>query len=134
MKTIFNYTYEFLMFLSGITGFSYKEINIIIWFLIIPLTWVALIDKIKGQHHFKIGFSAITVITLLVIKDFSVVSDKLFDSSAEFLRSFDAIGSNYTASSVIICLLIPLVVYCILFRKIYLKQRMNKHEIDISTD
>jgi hypothetical protein len=123
MKDIFRYTYEFLMFLSRITGFSYKEINIIIWFIIIPLTWVALIDEIRGQHYFKIGFSAITVIALLVIKDFSVFSNKLFDISAEFLRGFDIIGSNYTASSVIICLVVPLIVYIILIRKAFFKRK-----------
>ena len=31
VKEIFNLTYKFLLLLSRLTGFSYKEINIIIW-------------------------------------------------------------------------------------------------------
>ena len=119
MKEIFKFTYEFLMFLLKITGFSYKEINIIIWFIIIPMSWLFLIDKIKGKHYFKIGFSAIVILVLLFIKNFSESSNKLFDVSADFLRGFNPVGMNYTEASVIICLLVPLLVYVVLIRKAY---------------
>jgi hypothetical protein len=122
MKKIFELTYEFLMFLSRITGFSYKEINIIVWFIFIPLSWTFLIDKIKGKHYFKIGFSAIVILVLLFIRDFSEFSNKLFDVSADFLRGFNPVGMNYTEASVIICLLIPLVIYVVLIRKAYFKK------------
>tara|TARA_R110000751_G_scaffold292680_2_gene400055 strand:- start:295 stop:627 length:333 start_codon:yes stop_codon:yes gene_type:complete len=107
------------MFLLKITGFSYKEINIIIWFIIIPMSWLFLIDKIKGKHYFKIGFSAIVILVLLFIKNFSESSNKLFDVSADFLRGFNPVGMNYTEASVIICLLVPLLVYVVLIRKAY---------------
>ena len=119
MKKIFELTYEFLIFLSSITGFSYKEINIIIWFILIPLSWTFLIDTIKGKHYFKIGFSLIIFLVLICIKDFSEFSNKLFDVSADFLRSFNPVGMDYTAASVVICLLVPLVVYVVLIRKAY---------------
>lgn len=38
MEFVFNLVYYFLMFLSRVTGFSYKEVNIIIWFIIIPFS------------------------------------------------------------------------------------------------
>ena len=119
MNQIFELTYIFLMFLSRITGFSYKEINIIVWFILIPMSWIFLIDKIRGKHYFKIGFSIIVVLVLLIIKDFSKFSNKLFDVSAEFLRGFDPVGMDYTTASVIICLLVPLVVYVVLIKKAY---------------
>nr|WP_321222581.1 hypothetical protein [uncultured Psychroserpens sp.] len=119
MKKIFELTYEFLMFLSRLTGFSYKEINIIIWFIIIPMSWCLLIEKIRGKHYLKIGFSAIVFLILLFIKDFSEFSNTLFDKSAEFLRSFNTVGMSYTVASVVICLLIPLIVYVVLIRKVY---------------
>nr|WP_321227903.1 hypothetical protein [uncultured Psychroserpens sp.] len=122
MKKIFELTYEFLIFLSRITGFSYKEINIIIWFIIIPMSWLFLIDKIKGKHYFKIGFSAIVILVLLFIKDFSESSNRLFDVSADFLRGFNPVGMNYTEASVIICLLVPLIVSVVLIRKAYFKK------------
>ncbi|WP_298895063.1 hypothetical protein [uncultured Psychroserpens sp.] len=122
MKEIFDLTYKLLMFLSRITGFSYKEINIIIWFIVIPLSWAFLIDKIRGKHFFKIGFIAIIILALLFIKDFSEFSNMAFDASAEFLRGFDSIGSNYTTTSVVICVLAPLIIYIILIRKAYFRK------------
>ncbi|WP_299336331.1 hypothetical protein [uncultured Psychroserpens sp.] len=125
MKDIFNYTYEFLMFLSRLTGFTYKEVNIIIWFILIPLSWMFLIDKIRGKHFFKIGFLIIVLLIVVMIRDFSRFSNQLFDHSANFLRGFDAIGSNYTASSVIICLMVPLIIYLMLIEKAYFRNRKS---------
>ncbi|WP_040280881.1 hypothetical protein [Psychroserpens damuponensis] len=119
MKKIFELTYEFLMLLSKLTGFSYKEINIIVWFILIPLSWTFLIDKIKGKHYFKVGFSGVIILLLIGIKDFSEFSNQLFDISADFLRGFNLVGMDYTAASVVICLLVPLVVYGVLIRKAY---------------
>ncbi|WP_460218618.1 hypothetical protein [Psychroserpens sp. MEBiC05023] len=119
MKDIFDFTYKVLMNLSRISGFSYKETNIIIWFVLIPFSWMFLIDKIRGKHIFKLSFTLIIFISVITINDFSKFSNKLFDKSAEFLRSFNAVGSNYTSSSVIICLIIPLIVYIILIKKAY---------------
>ena len=126
MKEIFDITYRCLMFLSQLTGFSYKEINIIIWFIVIPFSWAFLIDKIRGKHYVKIGFSVIILLTILIISDFSKFSNTLFDASADFLRGFDRIGSNYTTSSVIICLLVPCIIYILLIKKAYFRQRKNE--------
>ncbi|WP_055446408.1 hypothetical protein [Lacinutrix mariniflava] len=127
MKKLFEITYEILMFLSRVTSFSYKEINIIVWFLLIPLSWAFLIDKIYKFNYIKI-ISIITIaITLLFIKDFTLFSNWLFDISADFLRSFDFIGSNYVMSSVIICVLIPIVIYFVLIKKaFFLKHNSNR--------
>lgn len=121
MKTIFKLTYDLLMFLSRVTGFSYKEINVIVWFIIIPLSWAYLIDKIFNKNYVKITLSVLLIITFLFINNFSNFSNYLFDKSAEFLRSFDTLGSNYVNSSVIICLLIPIIIYAFLISKVYFK-------------
>lgn len=119
MKKLFELTYEALMLLSRVSGFTYKEINIIVWFLIIPISWAFLIDKIYKFNYIKI-ISLITIsITLLFINDFTAFSNWLFDISASFLRGFDSVGSNYIASSVIICLLIPIIIYIILIKKAF---------------
>ncbi|MDG5491270.1 hypothetical protein [Psychroserpens sp. SPM9] len=123
MKELFNLTYDCLMGLANLTGFSYKEINIIIWFIIIPLSWTILIDKIKGKHYFKISFLTLSLLTLVLIADFSAFSNSLFDTSADFLRSFDSIGSNYITTSVIICLILPLIIYGLLIRRAYFKNK-----------
>ncbi|WP_299253757.1 hypothetical protein [uncultured Lacinutrix sp.] len=119
MKKLFEITYEILMFLSRTTGFSYKEINIIVWFILIPFSWAFLIDKIYKFNYIKIISIIVISLTLLFINDFTVFSNWLFDISADFLRSFDSVGSNYTASSVIICVFIPIVIYFLLIKKAY---------------
>lgn len=123
MKKLFDLTYESLIFLSRLTGFTYKEINIIVWFIIIPFSWAFLLDKIKSKHYYKVSFSILIIITLIFISDFSEFSNKLFNISVNFLRSFDTIGSNYTVSSVIVCLLVPLIIYVVLIRKAYFKRK-----------
>ncbi|WP_055436745.1 hypothetical protein [Lacinutrix algicola] len=122
MKDAFKITYEILMYLSRLTGFSYKEINIIVWFIIIPLSWAYLIDKIYKFNYLKIVTSIIISLTLLFTDDFTVFSNWLFDISADFLRSFNVVGSNYIASSVIICVLIPIVIYFVLIKKAFFKK------------
>jgi len=113
--------YYFLMFLSRVTGFSYKEVNIIIWFIIIPFSWAYLVDKIIKKHIFKSVILLAMLMLLFFIDSFSNFCNWLFDASADFLRSFDKFGSNYTNTSVIICIFIPIVVYVVLIRKAYFK-------------
>jgi hypothetical protein len=122
MKEIFNLTYKALMFIANLTGFTYNEINIIIWFIIIPFTWCVLIDKILKRNYLKITFLIITVVTLILIKDFNHFCNQLFHQSAEFLRSFNIVGSDYVTSSVLVCLLVPLIVYYFLIKYAYFKK------------
>ena len=122
MKTLFNLVHDILMFFSEITGFSYKEVNIIIWYLLIPFSWAYLLDKIINKHYFKIGITILTIATLIVIENFSQFCNWLFDLSANFLRSFNALGSNYTISSVLICIFIPLTIYIILIKKAFFQK------------
>lgn len=123
MNTLFKITYDILKFLETITGFSYREINIIIWFFIIPFSWAILLDILSKKHYFKMGSIAIISTTLLLINDFKSFCNWLFDKSVDFLNVFNAVGSNYIASSVIICVFIPLVIYALLIRKVVLKRR-----------
>lgn len=126
MKDIFNFTYECLQYLSKISGFTYKEINIIIWFIILPLSWTLMIDKIKGKNIYYFScFYAMIIMTVLVISDFSDLSKTLFNKSADMLRSLHVVGANYTVSSVVICLSIPLIIYIILIKKAYFSNRTN---------
>lgn len=126
MKDIFNFTYECLLYLSKISGFTYKEINIIIWFIILPLSWTLMIDKIKGKNIYCFScFYAIIIMTVLLISDFSNLSKTLFNKSADMLRSLHVVGANYTVSSVVICLFIPLIFYIILIKKAYFSNRTN---------
>lgn len=121
MDTIFDATYQVLIAIANYTGFSYKEINIIVWFIIIPLSWMLLLDKIYKQRKFTIVFVILIIASLLLIHDFTQFCNDLFQKSVDFLNLFNNVGSNYIASSVIICVLIPIVIYIILIRKAFLK-------------
>ncbi len=126
MDTIFTYTYEILLWMADLTGFSYKEINIIMWFIIIPLSWMLLLDKIYQKKIVTIIFSVLVAILLITIPDFTVFCDWLFQKSVDFLNIFNTVGSNYVASSVIICVFIPVVIYAILIWKAFFKKRSGK--------
>lgn len=119
METIFKFTYQFLKYLEGITGFTYREINIIIWFFIIPFVWLLLLDKIKNTHKFKIIASTLIVVILLLIPNFNSFSNQLFSLSQDFLNMFNALGSNYVKSSVIICVVLPIIITGLLIKKAY---------------
>ena len=75
MNKLLEITYEVLMFRSRLTGFSYKEINIIVWFLITPLSWAFLIDKIYKFNYIKITTITIISLTLLFINNFTNFSN-----------------------------------------------------------
>lgn len=122
MNTIFDYTYKILMTISNSTGFTYKEINIIVWFIIIPLSWMLLLDKIYQRRLFTMLFSLLVTIVIFFIPNFTHFCDWLFQKSVDFLNVFNDVGSNYVASSVIICVLIPIVIYVILIKKAFFKK------------
>ena len=91
---------------------TYNEINVIVYYLLIPLSWTIMGD-------FIIGFPILTPILLgiwvcLFIKNrhiFKMWCDWVFQDSVEFLLWFKKIGWNYIVSSVIICVFIPLLIY-----------------------
>jgi len=122
MNTIFQIVYLILVWLSDLTGLSYRAINIVVYFIVIPLVYLHLIDNLLKKHYLKIGFSILVLILLLIINDFEVFSDRLFDLSVKFLLWFKVIGWNYTVASVIICVIIPLIAFLVLFYFAYWKR------------
>ena len=114
MKETFKIVADALLNLSRLTGLSYNEINIIVYYLIIPMTWAALLDEVFRFHWLKLGLlgaSGIVVAGAILLCGFSRFCDRLFDASATFLNSFRIIGMNYVQSSVVVCVLVPLVIY-----------------------
>jgi hypothetical protein len=122
MNTIFQIVYFLLVWLSDLTGLSYRAVNIVVYFIIIPFVYLHLADKLIKKHYLKIGFSILVLILLLIIKDFEIFSSQLFDLSVKFLLWFQIIGWNYTVASVIICVIIPLIAFFVLFYFAYGKR------------
>ena len=110
MNKIFIIVRDFLINLSSITKLSYNEINIIVYYFIIPFIYLSIIDFKIQSHVFKISFVSCLLILSFFIKDFKSFSDSLFMKSVDFLNLFDFIGCNYIVSSVIICVVVPVII------------------------
>lgn len=119
MDAIFYLVAALLYKIAGITGLTYEEINIICYYIIAPLIFIALTDKLFGFHYIKIGFVVVLIACLTFIPDLHVFSKWLFVASQNFLLAFSRIGWNYNQASVIICVLLPLLLLLVLVGLIY---------------
>jgi len=111
MDIIFQIVYTALKWISLLTGFTYNEINIIVYYIIIPFIFLHQLDKLFRFHYLKIGFALFTFLTILLVDDFEVFSNWLFQKSVDFLKWFDLIGLNYVQASVVICVFLPILIY-----------------------
>jgi Na+/H+-dicarboxylate symporter len=100
--------------IASVIGFTYNEINIIVYYILLPFVYVALVDRLFKQHSFKIAYVVGWVVLIFLIKDFSAFSDALFKYSVDFLLLFGHLGLNYTAASVVICVVLPALVFVLL--------------------
>ena len=97
---------------AKLTGATYNEVNIIVYYLLIPLSWAAMVDYITMMPFLTPMYIFAWVIFLW--KDQMKFRDRCnwaFDKSVEFLLYFKKIGWNYIVSSVIICVVVPILVY-----------------------
>jgi hypothetical protein len=111
---IFNFVANGLLFVGKKTRLSYNEINIIVYYFAIPFSWLCLLDIIFNMHHLKIAFVIFTIGFIVGCRNFKEYSDWLFEKSVSFLNYFNKYGSNYIASSVWICVSLPIIIYGIL--------------------
>jgi hypothetical protein len=116
MNIIFNIVAWSLELIAQLTGFTYNEINIIAYYILLPFVYVALIDRIIGKHFIKAVYVVSWTVVLCVMKDFSAFSNALFDASVIFLRWFSHVGMNYVVASVVICVVLPIFVLVGLLR------------------
>ena len=112
ISSIFRKVADVLIYGASVMGITYNEINIIVYYLLIPLTWTIMLD-------FYIG-TPITTYTLIFIwfgikigtwGRFREWSDWAFMCSVDFLKYFNRWGGNYVLNSVIICVLVSLFIY-----------------------
>ena len=98
--------------IAKLTGLTYNEVNIIVYYLLIPLSWAVMIDYIAGLPFLSPMYIMAWIIFLW--KDpmkFRDRCDWAFMKSVDFLLLFKRIGWNYVISSVIICVVVPLLIY-----------------------
>ena len=106
-----------LNLMAKLTGMTYREINIIAYYLFIPLSWCIMLD-------YLIGLPITTPIWILLWvyifwskrKFFRQLCDVAFKLSVDFLLKFQRIGWNYWVASVIIGVVVPIIIYAALIQ------------------
>ena len=99
---------------ASLLGRTYNEMNVIVYYGIIPLTWVLMLDYILSIHWFTFGFICFVLGVISSCGHFTLYCDRVFAKSVDFLLAFNRIGSNYTSASVWVCVAAPIAVYGIL--------------------
>jgi len=103
-----------LCLMARATRTTYNEMNIIVYYAVIPFSWCWMLDSVFGFHFLKIVYGLFCVAVFFSVKDFRRFCDRMFDRSVAFLNYFNRWGSDYVLSSVVICVVVPLVVYGVL--------------------
>lgn len=108
---LFNLTATSLFGLSRATSLSYQFWNILIWFGLIPATWIYLVSKRTNPY--------LNVLSILIFTYLFAVYTwyAWFDKAVILLNRFGGlIYCNYRITSVIICVFLPALVYLLLFK------------------
>lgn len=108
---IFSAVQQFLEWIAKITHRTYHEVNIIVYYFLIPLTWTLMIDYIFSLPFiFSIAYCLLWISIALSRKNFRKFCDGLFYKSANFIERF----GDYYLFSVLLCVGLPLVIYIVL--------------------
>lgn len=105
---------------------TYNEINVVVYYWLIPLSWTLLLDYKLDASIDVMGCQVyLPILTILLCFSwigilianywfFSKWCDYVFKASQDFLCIFNRWGGNYVLNSVVICVVIPLIIYIIL--------------------
>ncbi|MDR1898101.1 MAG: hypothetical protein LBR10_15070, partial [Prevotellaceae bacterium] len=104
----------FLYGIALLTGLTYNEINIIVYYFVIPFSWLWMLDKYFHFHWLKIAFLLFCIVFFVVCEDFLIFSNDLFNKSVVFLEWFRRFNMDYIVSSVVICVIAPIMIYAVL--------------------
>ena len=114
MHLVFDIVAGLLDLIASLTGFTYNEINIIAYYIILPFVYVALLDRILNKHILKAIYVVSWTVMICLMPSFRAFSDGLFKYSVDFLLLFGLVGLDYVAASVVICVIVPLLVLIVL--------------------
>jgi len=112
---LFRWVANFFVWISKTTGRTYNEINVVMYFGFVPMSYMILLDCLYGWLYFSTGYLSFVLGISVAIENLNSFSNRIFRRSVDFLLLFNRIGSNYEVSSVIICVLLPIIIYAVLF-------------------
>ena len=132
---VFGLVVGILSLIAKLTGITYKEMNIFVYYFVFPISWCIMIDhSILGYIRIPIStepecgtsawftfpmlssmWCALWAIIIYINRHgFRAWCVRAFDNSVIFLLWFRTIGWNYYVSSVIICVVVPILIYSFL--------------------
>ena len=102
-----------LMAIAAVFGTTYNVVNILVYYILIPSSWIYLISR-KTSIWINI-LSILAVIAFALLPDLRKNCDYFFQKSVDFLNwSATIFNSNYIDMSVYICIVAVALVYLIL--------------------
>lgn len=111
MNTIFDLVMRSLLWLSEVSGFTYYEINILVYFLVIPFVYAVLLDLRTGCHLFKLAHLITWLGLWCIIGNFTRAAAQAFEVITDGFSNFFIIGLDYTATSELLCVFFPVVIF-----------------------
>lgn len=112
IKQIFSFVASSLSVIGIRTGLTYNEVNILVYYLLIPLSWSVMVDIWLGEPITSLAILLVWLgIWIGTRHMFSKWCDWAFQESVDLLNWFNRWGGNYILNSVIICVLLPLIIY-----------------------
>jgi hypothetical protein len=117
------------LYYSGtLINLSYNEMNILVYFVIIPLIWAYIIDKMFRFHYVKLSLMLVILFCWVTFNNLSAFCDDLFYACVIFLNLFRPIGIDYVAASVLFCLVLPIAFHMFLWRAMK-RKRLDSSEL-----
>ncbi len=100
---------------AEITKLSYNQINIILYFFVIPFAYLSILDYILHIYYLKLA-AFFTILGFFIgCRDFRAYSDWLFSQSVKFLQYFKRFGLSYESASIWICIVLPIALFFLLY-------------------
>lgn len=102
-----------LIGMAYLFGTTYNVINILVYYVLIPSSWIYLISR---KTNYKLNFISLGLLfTFVFLPNIRQSCDYFFQKSVDFLNwTANIIGSNYIDMSVYICVIIVGIIYLIL--------------------
>ena len=93
--------------IAELTKLTYNQINVLLYFFLLPFLYLAILDYHFDFHYLKAA-SVFTILGFIFgCRDFVDYSDWLFTKSVKFLQFFKRYGMSYESTSVWICVVLP---------------------------
>lgn len=116
IHTTFEFVATTLRDWAEIFGVTYKEMNIIVYIIAIPMVWAYMIDKAFNFHYLKAAHLVFLLLAFGIAGTFENNCNGLFLLCQLLLCAFYPIGIDYTTASVIFCVVVPIAFHIWLVR------------------